>query len=81
MGAIKYTKEVIKEGKRVRWPKKERFFPVFVSVLIICVVTALLLMLMDLAAGTLRDRLVELFQGGSKSAETSLLVLKALIKR
>jgi preprotein translocase SecE subunit len=80
MGAIKYTKEVIKEGKRVRWPKKERFFPVFISVLIICVVTALLLMLMDLAAGTLRDRLVELFQGG-KSAETSLAVLKALIKR
>ena len=74
MGAIKYTKEVIKEGKRVRWPKKERFFPVFISVLIICVVTALLLMLMDLAAGTLRDRLVELFQGG-KSAETSLAVL------
>jgi preprotein translocase SecE subunit len=80
MGAIKYTKEVIKEGKRVRWPKKERFFPVFISVLIICVVTALLLMLMDLAAGTLRDRLVELFQGG-KSTETSLAVLKALIKR
>ena len=80
MGAIKYTKEVIKEGKRVRWPKKERFFPVFVSVLIICVVTALLLMLMDLAAGTLRDRLVELFQGG-KSTETSLAVLKSLIKR
>ena len=80
MGAIKYTKEVIKEGKRVRWPKKERFFPVFVSVLIICVVTALLLMLMDLAAGTLRDRLVELFQGG-KSASTSLAVLKSLIKR
>ena len=80
MGAIKYTREVIKEGKRVRWPKKERFFPVFVSVLIICVVTALLLMLMDLAAGTLRDRLVELFQGG-KSASTSLAVLKSLIKR
>ena len=80
MGAIKYTKEVIKEGKRVRWPKKERFFPVFISVLIICVVTALLLMLMDLAAGTLRDRLVELFQGG-KSASTSLAVLKSLIKR
>lgn len=80
MGAIKYTKEVIKEGKRVRWPKKERFFPVFVSVLIICVVTALLLMLMDLAAGTLRDRLVELFQGG-KTTEASLAVLKSLIKR
>jgi hypothetical protein len=25
MGVVKYTKEVIKEAKRVRWPKKRRF--------------------------------------------------------
>ncbi|MCR5332826.1 MAG: preprotein translocase subunit SecE [Bacilli bacterium] len=85
MGAKKYVKEVIKEGKRVRWPKKERFFPVFISVLIICVVTALILMLEDLAAGTLRDRLTELFQSGSSSSgeETSsaLAVIKSLIRR
>lgn len=81
MGVVKYTKEVIKEGKRVRWPKKERFFPVLTSVLIICIFTALLLMLMDLAAGTLRDRLVELFQGKSSSTSSELAVLRAFIKR
>ena len=84
MGVRKYTKEVIKEGKRVRWPKKERFFPVFISVLIICVVTALILMLEDLAAGTLRDRLTELFQGGSSSSgdtEAALMVIKSLFRR
>ena len=81
MGAIKYTKEVVKEGKRVRWPKKERFFPVLISALIICVFTALLLMLMDLAAGTLRERLTELFQGKSSSTSTDLAILLTFIKR
>ena len=80
MGVRKYTKEVIREGKRVRWPKKERFFPVFFSVIIICTVTALILMLEDLAAGTLRDRLTELFQGKSSSS-SDLAVIKAFLKR
>ena len=84
MGLKSYAKGVVKEGKRVRWPKKERFFPVFISVLVICVVTALILTLEDLAAGTLRDRLTELFQGKSSSDQTStnlLALLKAFLKR
>ena len=45
MGVKKYTQEVIKEGKRVRWPKKEVFFPALLTVIIICVFAALVLSL------------------------------------
>ena len=54
MGVKKYTQEVIKEGKRVRWPKKEQFFPALITVIIICVFAALVLSLEDLVAGTLK---------------------------
>ena len=40
MNPIKYTKEVVKEGKRVRWPKKETFFPILIAVIVICFFTA-----------------------------------------
>ena len=53
MGVKKYTQEVIKEGKRVRWPKKEVFFPALLTVIIICVFAALVLALEDFVAGTI----------------------------
>lgn len=53
MGVKKYTQEVIKEGKRVRWPKKEVFFPALLTVIIICVFAALVLSLEDWVAGTI----------------------------
>ena len=62
MGAIKYTKEVIKEGKRVRWPKRDQFIPAFVSAVVICAFCALILSLEDLAAGSLIGQLKELFK-------------------
>ena len=53
MGVRKYTKEVVKEGKRVRWPKKEQFFPALITVIIMCVFAALVLSLEDFVAGTI----------------------------
>ena len=61
MGVKKYTQEVIKEGKRVRWPKKEQFFPALLTVIIICVFAALVLSLEDLAAGTLINTIKDWF--------------------
>ena len=72
MGVRKYASEVIKEGKRVRWPKKEIFFPTLLTVIIICVFCALVLSIEDWAAGTLIGQLKELFKGlggGGSSAE------------
>ena len=63
MGLRKYTKEVIKEGKRVRWPKRDQFIPAFVSAVIICVFCALVLSLEDFAAGSLIGQLKDLFKG------------------
>ncbi|HBF68833.1 MAG TPA: preprotein translocase subunit SecE [Firmicutes bacterium] len=72
MGVKKYTSEVIKEGKRVRWPKKEKFFPVLISVIIICAFTALILSVEDWAAGTLIGQLKDLFSGlKSETSETT----------
>lgn len=74
MNAKKYAKEVIQEGKRVRWPKKEQFFPVLVTVIVICVFCALILSLEDWAAGTLINQLKELFKGiggGGSTPSTS----------
>lgn len=70
MGVKKYTQEVIKEGKRVRWPKKEVFFPALLTVIIICVVAALILSLEDFAAGKIINTIKDWFSG-LKPAETS----------
>lgn len=64
MGVRKYTKEVIKEGKRVRWPKKEIFLAALVTTLVICIFCALVLRLEDLAAGELIKALKNIFKGG-----------------
>lgn len=76
MGAKKYVNEVIKEGKRVRWPKKEKFFPVLISVIIICAFAALILSVEDWASGTLIGQLKDLFSGlgGGTSDATSAAV-------
>ena len=68
MGVRKYASEVIREGKRVRWPKKEIFFPTLLTVIIICVFCALILSIEDLASGSLIGELKEIFGGGAKDA-------------
>lgn len=74
MSVKKYTQEVIKEGKRVRWPKKEVFFPCLLTVVVICVICALILTLEDWAAGKLIQQLKDMFsgiKGGDTSTSTS----------
>lgn len=59
---IRYFKGVGKEIHRVRWPKKNDFFPAVITVLVIAVFFALWLLVEDLAAGTLISQLKEAFK-------------------
>ena len=61
MGLKKFASGVIKEGKRVRWPKRETLIPAIIVVVIIAVVTGLLLFAEDLAGKKLIDILAEAF--------------------
>lgn len=66
MGVRKYTKEVIKEGKRVRWPKKDVFLISLLTCIVICVFAALVLRLEDLVSGELIKSLKSVFEGLKK---------------
>ena len=61
MGLKKFAGGVIKEGKRVRWPKKEVLIPSIIVVVIISVVVGLLLFAEDLAGKKLIDILSDAF--------------------
>lgn len=63
MGLGNYFKGVIKEGKRVRWPKREVLIPSIIVVVIIAAVTGLLLFAEDLAGKQLIDILSDAFKG------------------
>ncbi len=66
MGVKKFVGEVIKEGRRVRWPKRDQFIPTFVAAVVICAFCALVLSLEDLAAGSLIGQLRQLFSSFAK---------------
>ena len=68
MGLKSYAKGVVKEGKRVRWPKKDVFVPALITTIVICVFCALILSIEDLASGSLIGQLKEIFGGGAKQA-------------
>ncbi|MDY5441019.1 MAG: preprotein translocase subunit SecE [Candidatus Enteromonas sp.] len=63
MNPIKYVKEVVKEGKRIRWPKRDLLIPTIVVVICISVFVALFLTLEDLTAGSLINQLRNVFGG------------------
>ena len=63
MGLKKFASGVIKEGKRVRWPKREVLIPSIIVVTIIAVTMGLLLFAEDLAGKKLIDILAEAFSG------------------
>ena len=63
MGLRKYFAGVVKEGKRVRWPKREVLIPSIIVVVIIAAVTGLLLFAEDLAGKQLIDVLSDAFKG------------------
>lgn len=68
-GPGKYLKEVVKEGKRVRWPKREVLVPTIITVILIAAFFALFLALEDYTAGSLINQLKNLFEGIGGAAE------------
>ncbi len=62
MGVKKFTQEVIKEGKRVRWPKRDVLVPAFIVVVIITVLVSLILMGEDALGKGLIDVLRQTFK-------------------
>lgn len=66
MGLKKYSSEVVKEAKRVRWPKREVLFPTLVVVLVVVFFAASVLFLEDIAVGKLLGEIERVFQGFSK---------------
>lgn len=61
MGFKKFTGEVVKEGKRVRWPKREIMIVSVVTVLVIAIFAGVILWLEDWAGNTLLELLREAF--------------------
>ena len=61
MGLGKFTKDVVKEGKRVRWPKREVLIPSIIVVVIIAALTGLILMGEDALGKGLIDVLKDTF--------------------
>ena len=59
----KYIKEVGKEAKRVRWPKREQLIPMIIVVIAISVFAAIFLSLEDLTAASMINQLKSAFGG------------------
>ena len=62
MGVKSYAKGVVKEAKRVRWPKRETLIPSIIVVIIIAGITGLLLFGEDVAGKRLIDILSDAFK-------------------
>jgi len=62
MSIKKYAGEVIREGKRVRWPKREDLLPAILVVLVIAAFAAIVLSLEDVAVGKLLGALENVFK-------------------
>lgn len=61
MNPGKYLKEVAKEGKRVRWPKRDELWPSIAVVLVITIFVAVFLALEDLTAQSIINQLKDAF--------------------
>lgn len=59
----KYCREVAREAKRIRWPKRETLFPTIAVVLVITVFAALFIALEDLTANSIIQQLKSAFGG------------------
>ena len=62
MGLKKFAAGVVKEGKRVRWPKREVLIPSIIVVVLIAGITGLLLFGEDVAGKRLIDILSDAFR-------------------
>ena len=61
MGVKSYAKGVVKEAKRVRWPKRETLIPSIIVVIVIATVAGLLLMAEDWAGNSIIQILKDAF--------------------
>lgn len=61
MGLKSYAKGVVKEGKRVRWPKRDTLVPAIIVVVVIAVLASLLLLAEDAAGNKLIEILGNAF--------------------
>ena len=61
MGVKSYAKGVVKEGKRVRWPKRDVLIPSIAVVILIAVIAGLLLFAEDAAGARLIALLKDAF--------------------
>lgn len=59
----KYMKEVVKEGKRVRWPTREQLWPAIAVVIVIAIFGAVFLALEDLTASSIISQIKNAFGG------------------
>ncbi|MCD8195087.1 MAG: preprotein translocase subunit SecE [Coprobacillus sp.] len=63
MGPIRrYASGVIKEGKRVRWPKRDELFTSILVVVIIAIIAGLILFLWDWLGNTIIQAINNSFQ-------------------
>ena len=62
MGFKSYAKGVVKEGKRVRWPKRDVLIPSIIVVIVIATVAGLLLFAEDAAGAKLIGLLKDAFK-------------------
>lgn len=63
MSPNKYLKEVVHEGKRVRWPTREQLWPTIGVVIAIALFVAIFLSLEDLTASSIITQLKNVFGG------------------
>ena len=63
MGLKRYAAGVIKEGKRVRWPKRDVLVPSIIVVIVIATIAGLLLFAEDWAGNSLIQILRDAFSG------------------
>lgn len=61
MGLGKFTKDVVREGKRVRWPKRDVLVPSIIVVVVIAALTGLILAGEDILGKNLIEVLHQAF--------------------
>ncbi|MDY0178206.1 MAG: preprotein translocase subunit SecE [Erysipelotrichia bacterium] len=66
MGLKKYVTGVAKEGKRVRWPKRDVLLPAILTVVVITVFFGIMLLLEDWAGNSLLEILKDAFSNLAK---------------
>ncbi len=69
MGVKKFATEVVNEGKRVRWPKRDVLIPSIITVVVIAAFFAIILYVEDLAGNQLIEILKNAFSGLIEAAE------------